>query len=111
LRTSLRYLPRMSRIRHKQRVRFAAYMARRFYKETCDECKRQGVRYHGHAHDIRQVCAAAVVVFVKGVTAEEIVDVMTRPSNRQDLGDDAMELELGPIKWKLHPKFVAKSEP
>jgi hypothetical protein len=84
--------PKDARIKHKKLVRFAATMAHDFYREICDECKRLGVSYRGYADNIRRGSAKVVADVVEGVTAKEILDVMSRASTRRSLGDDSVEV-------------------
>jgi hypothetical protein len=106
----LRLPPKDARSRHKQRVRFAAYLGRRVYQEICDECKRLDVSYRGHADDIRRHCAKFVAAIMEGVAAKEILDVMSRAGSRRSLGDESTEVVLGPMTFRLNPKFPAKSD-
>jgi hypothetical protein len=71
------------RFEHKQRVRFAAMLARTFYKELCDECKRLGVNYRGEAKNMYRSCAMAAAEFVTGVNADEVLDIMGAPPRRK----------------------------
>ena len=93
------------RFEHKQRVRFAAMLARTFYKELCDECKRLGVNYRGEAKHMYRSCAMAAAEFVNGVNADEVLDIMGRSANRRRLDEKPFSVDLRGIVIYLNPKF------
>jgi hypothetical protein len=56
-------------------------------KPHCDECRRLDVRYRGEAKNIQRSCTKAVALFLEGVTADEVLDIMGRANSRRGLGD------------------------
>jgi hypothetical protein len=98
--------PKDARSKHKQLVRFAATMARNFYREVCNECKRLGVSYRGYADDIGRESAKAVADVVEGVTAKEILDAMSRSGSRRSLGDDSVVVVFRPLRPRALRLFL-----
>jgi hypothetical protein len=93
------------RFEHKQRVRFAGYMARTFYREWRDECRRLGVSYRGAASEMQWMCAESVAACVEGVTTNDVLDIMRRAYGRRCFDEKQFTVVVAGITLELNPKF------